>query len=209
MLCLLLATGCYLSHRVERRPTDGGLVGRMDAGGLDAGPRDAGRDAGVDAGGDAGVDAGRDAGVDAFVPRDAGPIGCPVPEPSPPVGVRTPAIVTWGSTTSSTACFFFSGPGALGRDDMLGASATWTSGEARTMFDFGSGVRFFGTTPSELTRRTCHDFGGVWHVTERFALVPSPSGWMGRYSYEECQVGVGPCPGRCRIDADVAIAPGP
>lgn len=119
-----------------------------------------------------------------------------------PYGVR------WSEIVSSPGCFFFSGPGALGRDQQLGESATFAIGEGRASLDFGSGVVFAGPRTGDritLARRATHDFSGKWVTAETITLELAPAGgWIGRYHYDE-HAPSDPTPGTCHIDASVLV----
>jgi hypothetical protein len=75
--------------------------------------------------------------------------------------------VAWSSVRSTDGCFFFSGPGALGRDTPLGNTARFEGTASGASLAFG-GARFEGpSTPDiRLARTSTHDFGGPWRVTE-------------------------------------------
>ena len=150
----------------------------------------------------------------------AGPTEPPPPEPDRAAGCRSlrqgeqAVRVAWGPAESTSGCFFFSGPGELGRDDHLGSAGrlSWTGD--RMALSFGS-LRFDGSGRDgafTLTRRSEHSFGGGWRVTERIQLTRSEvrrggqrcATLRGRYTYQECQAG-GACPGHCQITASLQV----
>lgn len=117
-------------------------------------------------------------------------------------GVRV--AVEWTGVRATPGCFFFSGPGRLGRDDQLGTSAcVEATGPVRV--DFGSAV-FTGST-GRATRRSPHTFHGNWLALESLdGTFVADGSFSGTYRYEECERGKA-CPGRCRIDASVRFTP--
>ena len=132
-------------------------------------------------------------------------------------GIR-PANVRWGTPASRGSCFFFSGPGDIGRDDRLGAAAEWVERGNRITLRFGVGVRFQGRrrgSSVRLTRVTEHSFGGKWRVTEVISgtLTVSRSGGdrgcrvlKADYTYAECHLGdASRCPGPCWIRAPLTV----
>ena len=148
----------------------------------------------------------------------AAPTRGPDPPPSgcAPVEPGTQAVrVRWATPARTRTCFFFSGPGDLGRDDHLGARAQLTWRGSRVTLDFG-GPRFTGTVRGDavtLERRSTHEFGRPWQVTERIVGRLGDvtrggrtcRGLRAHYRYEECPVG-GDCPGDCTIDADLTVS---
>ena len=126
----------------------------------------------------------------------------PTPPDDPAKGIEV--AVTWTISDATSGCFFFSGPGRLGRDNALGSRACVTPG-ARPVVSFGSAV--FRGSASGLRRRSTHQHGGPWTVTEALDGGLSGDGrFDGEYRYSECQAGA-VCPGRCRIQATVAFTP--
>ncbi|MFK7991294.1 MAG: hypothetical protein AB8I08_35085 [Sandaracinaceae bacterium] len=121
--------------------------------------------------------------------------------------------VHWSAIrTRRPGCFFFSGPGELGRDDPLGTSASLEWGARRVALRFGA-VTFEGRRAGStvtLARQSTHAFAGDWRVTERIhgdlaQVGPECRGLRLTYAYEECHVG-DPCPGSCHIDAVLTVA---
>lgn len=117
--------------------------------------------------------------------------------------------VRWSEVQTETpGCFFFSGPGELGRDTQLGDGAAFAIGERRARLDFGSGAVFEGERVGErimLERSSTHDFDGKWTVRETLTLDLAPAGgWVGRYHYDEYPPGES-SPGTCHIDASVLV----
>ena len=116
----------------------------------------------------------------------------------------------WGAPTRTPGCWFFSGPGELGRDDHLGARARWSrQGDAISRV-FGS-ARFEGRLEGRrvrLTRASTHQAGSPWRVTETITgELRETNGcttFVGRYHYDECEQGAS-CPGQCHIDADLRL----
>lgn len=128
-------------------------------------------------------------------------------EPLPaalPYGVRWSDVATVTST-----CFFFSGPGELGRNTSLGEQATFAVGDHRARLGFGADVVFDGPRAGDritLSRVSTHDYdGGKWTVRETITLELAPAGgWAGRYHYDEYEPGAA-TPGTCHIDASVLV----
>lgn len=148
-------------------------------------------------------------------PAVAGSSPAPCADPAGEFAVA----VAWSSVSKSDGCFFFSGPGDLGRDTKLGDRARWRGG-APASLDFGA-AKFEGPAGA-LVRRTRHDFNGPWSAAETIsgawkqpaplaqtldrAALPCPR-FEGSYRYEECEERPGgECPGRCRIDAHLALS---
>lgn len=129
-----------------------------------------------------------------------------------------PVRVRWASITRTQTCWFFSGPGDLGRDDHLGESAQWSRIGDRVSLRFDRAV-FEGTIAGgrvSLRRVSRHAEGAGWSVTETIegtlAATPGSSGGadgcatlVGRYHYDECDTAGGACPGHCHIDAAITI----
>lgn len=150
------------------------------------------------------------------------PAAAPCPEDGPSEGQFT-ADVTWSNVRSTQSCFFFSGPGGLGRDDHLGTSAQVELSAERATVDLG-GARFAGRTGERVSvsRVSTHRFsGGRWRVTERIVGRWAPGNTRyentpctraggrtirARYSYQECDTShPEACPGHCTIEADVTL----
>ena len=126
--------------------------------------------------------------------------------PTPPdeQGEGIEVAVTWAVSEATPGCFFFSGPGRLGRNDSLGSRACVTPGP-RPVISFGSAV--FHGSPRGIQRRSTHVHGGPWTVDEALSGGLSGDGrFEGAYQYTECQQG-SPCPGHCRIRATVSFTP--
>lgn len=123
-----------------------------------------------------------------------------------------PVNVHWSSIrTRPAGCFFFSGPGELGRDNPLGTTATLTWRGPLLELHFGA-VTFTGRRTGArvvLSRQSTHAFSGDWRVTERMQgteaqVGPDCRGLRLTYGYEECQDGQA-CPGQCRLDAQLTV----
>jgi hypothetical protein len=160
--------------------------------------------------------------------RSAAPVAPRSAEPAPSAvlgcrdgsGTRDVAV-TWTNVSSSSGCFFFSGPGKLGRDTQLGALARWEENGAQVALAFGA-ARFVGDgrgAPLRLQRSAVHDFNGAWRITETVvgkwveppALAQTLSQarcpeFEGTYAYQECNQGnAAECPGRCVINAKLTL----
>lgn len=124
--------------------------------------------------------------------------------PSDPAGsVR----VAFREVVSSPGCFFFSGPGELGRDDQLGERADLSGARLR----FSPTIEFARTTElgdgtSVWGREAVHEYGGPWRSRETITLMRSGAGWVGRYRYQELSPGA-TTPGTCTIEARVELWP--
>ena len=131
------------------------------------------------------------------------------PSPPPPPAEQ-PLQVQWSNVTSSQSCFFFSGPESLGRDDHLGARASYASDGRTARLVFDGRVMFegfLGTQPFTLVRTSVHQYSGTWSVRETFALDPLGQGaFRGRYHYDELDPSGNPT-GSCNIDALVVLTP--
>lgn len=125
-------------------------------------------------------------------------------------GDTAPVHVGWSGITRSPTCWFFSGPGDLGRDDHLGDTAEWSRNADRVTLRFGP-VVFGGTIAGDrvsLRRVSDHASGAGWRVTETIEGTLAREGCprlIARYHYDECETSVGPCPGQCHIDAAIVI----
>jgi hypothetical protein len=129
---------------------------------------------------------------------------------------EVPVRLGWESTTSTGGCFFFAGPGDLGRDDSYGTSGRLGRTGERAWLVIG-GFRFEGTLASgrlALSRRSDHDFSGTWRVDETIGgEVPTASGGVCppirmRYVYHECDTAnPSGCPGRCTIESTIVVTP--
>jgi hypothetical protein len=133
----------------------------------------------------------------------------PAAPPPPPRGAA-PMQVQWSDVTSSGGCFFFSGPDSLGRDDHLGARASYAQDGQTARLAFDGRVVFEGylaTQPFTLVRTSVHQYSGTWSVRETFALDPLGQGaFRGRYHYDELDPSGNPT-GSCNIDALVMLIP--
>ena len=134
----------------------------------------------------------------------------PQPKPIPPPIEHESGVlveVEWQVTHRTPGCFFFSGPGTLGRDTQLGTSACLGLG-TRATATFGRAL-FVGTTGNQarLTRTSRHTFRGQWVATEVLSGTLGPLGrFAGQYRYSECKTGES-CPGQCRLAAQVKWVP--
>lgn len=154
--------------------------------------------------------------------RDPGAAPATTPCPDAPANGARDVTVAWSNVRSTQACFFFSGPGTLGRDDRLGGRARLELSDGRAVLDFGGGVRFTGSAGERiaLTRTSDHDFQGAWRVTERITgtwragverhvdtpCTESPRVATAQYTYAECDTASpSSCPGPCTITATLTI----
>lgn len=122
--------------------------------------------------------------------------------------VGAPVTVAWSDIRSSSSCFFFSGPGDLGRDDHLGpfAAITLTPPSAELFFE-GGGYRFTGAVSGGILsvgRDAPHEYGGTWMTRETITLSASGSAWVGTYHYDELDPATR-VPSSCHIDATVVV----
>jgi hypothetical protein len=137
-----------------------------------------------------------------------------VAAPEPPAGMRDErdernGRVVWDEPVHPEGCFFFSGPGALGRDTKLGARARWKRDGSNVRLDLGRDAVFRGTLTQgrlALSRRADYRFQTRWSVTETIEGAVVGAQIQGDYHYEECESGAEQCPGRCTIAAHVVIA---
>lgn len=132
------------------------------------------------------------------------------PSTSAPPGAATDqrVRVAWDTPARTPGCFFFSGPGALGRDTHLGEWAGYRERDGAVTLDFGDGAVFTGRRSGDqvqLARRGTYRFGGRWTTTERLTLRVVDGDLRGAYHYDECSDGAAACPGTCHIDAGVAV----
>ncbi len=127
-----------------------------------------------------------------------------------PLPASLPYGVGWSDiATVTSTCFFFSGPGELGRNTRLDETAAFAIGETRARLDFGADVIFAGPREGDrimLSRTSSHDYGDdKWTVRETITLDLAPAGgWIGRYHYDEFEPGSA-TPGTCHIDATVLV----
>lgn len=123
----------------------------------------------------------------------------------------TPIAVVWQVTSSTPSCFFFSGPGNLGRRDHLGTSAQWVASGPTVTLTFAGGLTFVGTRAGPqitLARRSTHSYSGTWIVDESIVGTFNGATFVGAYSYAECEAG-NPrnCPTSCAIRAQISAVP--
>lgn len=105
-------------------------------------------------------------------------------------------------TESAPDCFYFSGPGDLGRDDHLGDSATYDGSSLR----FAGDLVFVQDSSGALVRVANHQYEGTWMTRETITLSPAGGGFAGTYHYDEFGDG-GATPSACHLDAQVELAP--
>jgi hypothetical protein len=143
------------------------------------------------------------------LPTSAPPVAAP---PSAPPGPQVmPVAVTWRVTSNTPSCFFFSGPGGLGRRDQLGTVAQWAATGPNVSLTFQGGQSFVGTRSGpqvSLSRRSTHSFSGTWVVDETILGSFDGNTFVGAYQYRECQPGnARNCPTNCTIQAQVSAVP--
>ena len=120
--------------------------------------------------------------------------------------------VDWGRSTSIGSCFYFSGPGDLGRDDDLGARAAYLRSANRIALSF-EGLLFEGELSGDqvvLERVSEHDYDGTWKVTETITATLGKTDdcvvLRGTYGYAECDTNRPVnCPGPCTISAPIEV----
>jgi hypothetical protein len=111
--------------------------------------------------------------------------------------------VTFSGVTADAAnCFYFSGPGDLGRNNQLGNSATYDGSSLR----FAGDLVFVLDSSGALVRVANHEYEGTWMSRETITLSPAGGGFVGSYHYDEFEGG-STTPGACHIDAQVQLAP--
>lgn len=111
--------------------------------------------------------------------------------------------VTFSGVTADTAnCFYFSGPGDLGRNNQLGDSATYDGSSLR----FAGDLVFIQDSSGALVRVANHEYEGTWMTRETITLSPQADHFMGTYHYDEFGDG-GTTPSQCHIDARIELAP--
>ena len=130
----------------------------------------------------------------------------PAPAPEPPRVAR----VTWTEVKPKPpTCFFFSGPGALGRDDPLGDAAAWeTTPGGRALLAFRGGPTFRGSVEGarvDLRRRSHHEYNGPWTAEEVLTGDLGGGALELDYAYEECQGDASPCTGQCSLRAHARV----
>lgn len=139
------------------------------------------------------------------------------PEPEPgefATATGIGATATWTAIRATPGCFFFAGPGELGRDDPYGDGAEIVVREGFLAIGFSEATFFEGPERegSFLLRRTAtYDHGGAWRVKESLEGVIVDGAYAAIYRYEECDLARGDdgegCPGPCTIEAAVRIVP--
>jgi hypothetical protein len=105
---------------------------------------------------------------------------------------------------AARGCFFFSGPS--GRDDQLTGPANVERNGDAVSITIGAAV-FIGTFhDNELraARKSRHDFGGTWTVTETLHGFYRDGLMTAAYHYSECTAGL-PCPDRCTLDGTITF----
>ena len=154
--------------------------------------------------------------VSPFLPaRVEGPVLVSVPED----WVRgAPSHARWTGVQPSGGCWFFSGPGQLGRDRQLGSAVVVERSADRLAVAF-DGARFEGALGPDGTVVLLRESGGVdgvsaWRTRETLTGRFSNETLVADYGYRECQFdGQGGCPevsrGDCRIHAAVTVTPTP
>lgn len=126
----------------------------------------------------------------------------PTPPDDPTQAIEV--AVSWTVSEATPGCFFFSGPGRLGRSSTLGNRACVTP-SPHPIIAFGAAV--FKGSARGIRRRSHHQHGGAWTVDEELSGGLSGDGrFEGEYRYTECQKGAA-CPGVCRIRATVSFTP--
>ncbi len=111
--------------------------------------------------------------------------------------------VTFSNITADLeSCFYFSGPGTLGRDNQLGDSATYDGSSLR----FAGDLVFIQDSSGALVRVANHEYEGTWMTRETITLSPQADHFMGTYHYDEFGDG-GTTPSQCHIDARIELAP--
>lgn len=218
----LFLAACPDDEMIAPTPIDAGLDAFVaDDGGRDAGA-DSGRDADVplvdasfDASSDSAVDASSDASFvfDAVVPMDART------DTGDACAVRDVyARIEFTSVSSTSSCYFFSGPGELGLEYQLGDEGRLVDPTRLVI-----GTSEFDATPGGFERSSeCPDqyrfsevFDGTWagDAGTHPSCAVTPAVFTGTYEYSECEV----LPSRlceptgCTITANVTISllPGP
>lgn len=214
---LLFLAACPDDDPIGPTPIDAGADAFVrDDGGRDAGV-DSGRDADIpladasfDASSDAAVDASSDASFvfDAIVPMDAGS------DTGDACAVRDVyARIEFTSVSSTSGCYFLSGPAELGLEYQLGDEGRLVDPTRLTI-----GAAEFVATPTGFERsRQCPGpfrfsevFDGTWagDVGTHPACAATPAVFTGTYEYSECQVLPSRLcpPTRCTITANVTIS---
>lgn len=104
-------------------------------------------------------------------------------------------------TVDNPDCFYFSGPGTLGRDDQLSGPVTLV-GDTLT---FAGGQQFERDADGSFLRSSTHEFEGTWTTRERITLSPTSEGFGGAYRYDE--FAPDSSPSGCGINAQVTVLP--
>ncbi len=148
--------------------------------------------------------------VEAAPPSSVGVSSSGNDNPRPMAALRrAPVSVAWSDVHSSGSCFFFSGPGDLGRDDHLGASASLTLEPPNAELVFEGDLRFVGPVwggTLAASRESPHEYGGTWTTRETLRLSASGDAWVGTYHYDELDPSTR-APSSCHIDAAVVVVP--
>lgn len=133
------------------------------------------------------------------------PPAVPRAQPRKPGAPRT-LTVHWDSVVAATDCFFFSGP--EGRDDHLVGAVELDNAQAERGSEGDQislrigGATFAGTFRDlelHVTRHGVHQFHGDWSVDEQIDGRVRDGEFSGSYTYQECELAHGACPGRCTI----------
>lgn len=129
------------------------------------------------------------------------------------VRLDVPVAVRWGAPQTTPGCFFFSGPGELGRDDHLGEAARLVASDRDVRLAFDTGPELAGGAPlgrstpdvTVLGRASHHEFGGRWTVRESLTLTRvDEQTFRGTYHYDEIAPDSA-VPGECHIDVAVVV----
>ncbi|MCS6797852.1 MAG: hypothetical protein NZ898_04880 [Myxococcota bacterium] len=124
-----------------------------------------------------------------------------------------PVGLTWTQIQRAPTCWFFAGPGDIGRDDRYGNVGVLGRQGDRAWLDIGA-YRFEGRIERDfitLSRTSVHDYEGEWRVDETLTGRIPPRGpcrpLSVRYTYTECAPpGQGDCPNHCRLSATLRVA---
>lgn len=145
----------------------------------------------------------------------------PPPPPQQPLPVLLPSVpsavgvgvASWREIESTPGCWFFSGPGALGRDHRLGHRADVRQDGDHLVVSFGDAA-FAGDIDAGGHVTLARDDDGrdgreSWRTHEEIGGTVVGDLFVGRYDYAECEVdGAGACRasrGDCHISAAVTI----
>jgi hypothetical protein len=104
-------------------------------------------------------------------------------------------------TVDNPACFYFSGPGTLGRDDQLSGPVTLVD----DTLQFAGGQQFQREADGSFVRTSTYEFEGTWTTRERITLSPTSEGFSGDYRYDE--FAPDSSPSGCGINARVTVLP--